>query len=188
MGTKNRTSATIVDKVLRQSRPFTNIWKRIVVKDLSRKFLYDIVADMIIDILFTVVIYAVRGLYGVKLLRDTSWDTKSTMAPLLRRKKTSLSFKRSLVSFVVESLATQVHWVGIWNPIWVSGTMFAVIVEKPLLRKDTGMTTTTWCTWDWWIILVNIVESPLEGTTLCLPTWSKFMGPHLRADQKDCHK
>ena len=43
MGTKNRTSATFVDKVLRPSKPFTNTWKRTAVKDLLRKFLHDIV-------------------------------------------------------------------------------------------------------------------------------------------------
>ena len=110
----------------------------------------------------------------------------------LKRKETGLSSKRSckrrLASFVVASLVIWVTWVGIWNPTWVSRTMCAVSVEKPSPRKDTGMITTTRNTWDWRIILVNIVESPLRATTVFLLTWKTSMGLYQIPTPKDRNK
>ena len=46
----------------------------------------------------------VRVSSKVKVSRDTSWDTRSTRAPLQRRKSNSLNWQKNLVSSVVENL------------------------------------------------------------------------------------
>ena len=66
MDMKDLTSAASVVNVLRRSKRFENIWKRTAVKDLTRKLVYDKFADIIIDTMFSGVIYVVRDSSGRK--------------------------------------------------------------------------------------------------------------------------